>query len=252
MVRYCAAAETDDGRLHRAVAAADHDFHRTRHGDHEAIATPTIGGMISSTVYVLFLIPCLFAIGEDIRACAARNRRSPAPTRFPRAKPMRYGNHCLTMLGVFAALAVSSAQAAAAPAPAPAPANVEALFPPGPEKTFILDECQNCHTLNMVAKSGASEAGWNDRLVRMIRAGASIPRGRYRRSPPISPRRFPSARGRKLRPRVIADLSARRIRSDGLRAACPTINPILCFLVGLRLTGAIHGHLRQAIFAHLL
>jgi Cu(I)/Ag(I) efflux system membrane protein CusA/SilA len=32
------------------------------------IATPTFGGMISSTVYVLFLIPCLFAIGEDIRS----------------------------------------------------------------------------------------------------------------------------------------------------------------------------------------
>ena len=31
------------------------------------IATPTFGGMISSTIYVLFLIPCLFAIGEDIR-----------------------------------------------------------------------------------------------------------------------------------------------------------------------------------------
>jgi Cu(I)/Ag(I) efflux system membrane protein CusA/SilA len=31
------------------------------------IAAPTFGGMISSTVYVLFLIPCLFAIGEDIR-----------------------------------------------------------------------------------------------------------------------------------------------------------------------------------------
>jgi Cu/Ag efflux pump CusA len=31
------------------------------------IATPTFGGMLSSTVYVLFLIPCLFAIGEDIR-----------------------------------------------------------------------------------------------------------------------------------------------------------------------------------------
>jgi Cu(I)/Ag(I) efflux system membrane protein CusA/SilA len=31
------------------------------------IATPTFGGMISSTVYVLFLIPCLFAIGEDLR-----------------------------------------------------------------------------------------------------------------------------------------------------------------------------------------
>jgi Cu(I)/Ag(I) efflux system membrane protein CusA/SilA len=33
----------------------------------QPIAGPTFGGMISSTVYVLFLIPCLFAIGEDIR-----------------------------------------------------------------------------------------------------------------------------------------------------------------------------------------
>lgn len=42
------------------------------------IATPTFGGMISSTIYVLFLIPCLFAVGEDIR------RRWPARfrTRF--------------------------------------------------------------------------------------------------------------------------------------------------------------------------
>ena len=33
----------------------------------QPIATPTFGGMLSSTVYVLFLIPCLFVIGEDIR-----------------------------------------------------------------------------------------------------------------------------------------------------------------------------------------
>jgi len=33
----------------------------------QPIATPTFGGMISSTIYVLFLIPCLFAIGHDIR-----------------------------------------------------------------------------------------------------------------------------------------------------------------------------------------
>jgi len=31
------------------------------------IATPTFGGMITSTVYVLFLIPCMFAIGADVR-----------------------------------------------------------------------------------------------------------------------------------------------------------------------------------------
>ncbi|HWA21949.1 MAG TPA: CusA/CzcA family heavy metal efflux RND transporter [Caulobacterales bacterium] len=38
------------------------------------IAAPTVGGMISSTIYVLILIPCLFAIGEDIRQ-RAQNRR---------------------------------------------------------------------------------------------------------------------------------------------------------------------------------
>jgi len=31
------------------------------------IATPTIGGMASSTIYVLLLLPCLFAIGDDLR-----------------------------------------------------------------------------------------------------------------------------------------------------------------------------------------
>jgi Cu(I)/Ag(I) efflux system membrane protein CusA/SilA len=38
------------------------------------IATPTIGGMLTSTLYVLFLIPCLFAIGEDIRRARRRGR----------------------------------------------------------------------------------------------------------------------------------------------------------------------------------
>jgi Cu(I)/Ag(I) efflux system membrane protein CusA/SilA len=38
------------------------------------IATPTMGGMASSAIYVLFLIPCLYAIGEDIRR--SRQRRA--------------------------------------------------------------------------------------------------------------------------------------------------------------------------------
>lgn len=47
------------------------------------IATPTFGGMISSTIYVLFLIPCLFAVGEDIRTRwpgRFRARHMPAQT----------------------------------------------------------------------------------------------------------------------------------------------------------------------------
>jgi Cu/Ag efflux pump CusA len=38
------------------------------------IATPTIGGMLTSMIYVLFLIPCLFAIGDDVRRARRRER----------------------------------------------------------------------------------------------------------------------------------------------------------------------------------
>jgi len=41
----------------------------------QPIAAPTVGGMVTSTFYVLFLIPCLFAIGHDWR----RHRGSRAP-----------------------------------------------------------------------------------------------------------------------------------------------------------------------------
>ena len=57
----------------------------------------------------------------------------------------------------------------------------ESVFPPGPEREFILETCQGCHTLNLVARSGAHINGWTDRLVRMIRAGA-----------PISPNQIPA------------------------------------------------------------
>lgn len=40
----------------------------------QPIAAPSVGGMISSTIYVLFLIPCLFVIGKDLQ----RLRRRPA------------------------------------------------------------------------------------------------------------------------------------------------------------------------------
>ena len=43
------------------------------------IAMPTFGGIISSAIYVLFLIPCLFAIGEDIRLRWPARFPTPAP-----------------------------------------------------------------------------------------------------------------------------------------------------------------------------
>jgi len=38
------------------------------------IAAPSIGGMVTSTLHVLFMTPCLFVIGEDIRQWWARRR----------------------------------------------------------------------------------------------------------------------------------------------------------------------------------
>ena len=38
----------------------------------QPIAAPSVGGMVSSTIYVLFLIPCLFAIGHDLKQRRAR------------------------------------------------------------------------------------------------------------------------------------------------------------------------------------
>ena len=41
----------------------------------QPIAAPSVGGMLSSTIYVLFLIPCLYVIGGDIRAKWAQYQR---------------------------------------------------------------------------------------------------------------------------------------------------------------------------------
>ncbi len=39
------------------------------------IAAPSIGGMITSTLHVLFMTPCLFVIADDVRRWWARRRR---------------------------------------------------------------------------------------------------------------------------------------------------------------------------------
>src|SRR6266403_861184 len=66
----------------------------------------------------------------------------------------------------------------AAPASGPrttSGSDVSAL-PNAPEKALVLKHCMVCHDLAWVARSGGSEQGWTERLNRMIRAGATIPR----------------------------------------------------------------------------
>jgi hypothetical protein len=47
------------------------------------IAAPSIGGMISSSIHVLFMTPCLVVIGEDLRRSGFLSRlkrfRLPSP-----------------------------------------------------------------------------------------------------------------------------------------------------------------------------
>src|SRR5258705_12463611 len=51
-----------------------------------------------------------------------------------------------------------------------------AFLPNAPEKALVLEHCMTCHDLGWIARSGGSKEGWESRLVRMIRAGAPIPR----------------------------------------------------------------------------
>jgi len=43
------------------------------------IAAPSIGGMVSSSLHVLFMTPCLFVIGEDVRNWWRRRRGQRGP-----------------------------------------------------------------------------------------------------------------------------------------------------------------------------
>jgi len=76
-------------------------------------------------------------------------------------------------------LVASSAEAATVPAsqvPLVAPPVDPALFPEGPEKAFVIEACDACHSLNMVIRHGGGVDDWTSRLVRMIRAGAPLTR----------------------------------------------------------------------------
>ena len=44
------------------------------------VAAPSVGGMITSAIYVLFLIPCLFVIGHDVRSRISKNVTSGVST----------------------------------------------------------------------------------------------------------------------------------------------------------------------------
>lgn len=115
------------------------------------IATPTIGGMITSTIYVLFLIPCLFAIGEDLR----NQRKGGAKADW---KPLVGGSAALAIAVVLAS-----------------PEKSVALARPEPAQ-LIEAHCNACHDDSRFAKTGGDEAGWKSRLARMIRFGSSLPK----------------------------------------------------------------------------
>ncbi len=152
------------------------------------IATPSIGGMVSSTIYVLFLIPCLFAIGDDIRRFQQENRtairarswlhnfnasgRPAAMLRWADDKRMAG-----LLIITFALLLYSSATPLPPPPPTtPTSVAAEAVFSEGAEKALLLQHCEACHNLAAIAASGGTQAGWTDRINRMIRWGSTIPR----------------------------------------------------------------------------
>ena len=78
---------------------------------------------------------------------------------------------------VAAALVLQNASAAPSPNRAPAGTfGALAALPEAPEKAIVLNHCAVCHDIDWIVRSGATVEGWTDRIQRMIRAGATIPR----------------------------------------------------------------------------
>jgi copper/silver efflux system protein len=152
------------------------------------IATPTVGGMVSSTIYVLFLIPCLFAIGHDIWRFQERSpfaararfwfdglRSSSKPAEMLRWVESKRNVGLLVL--TFALLLSSSATPLThSPSIPPSSLATADVFPEGAEKALMAQYCEACHTLDAIAGAAGTEQGWTDRIHRMIRWGSTIPR----------------------------------------------------------------------------
>ena len=69
----------------------------------------------------------------------------------------------------------AAVSAAATGADEPVGPDWKTLLPDEPAKGLVLVQCDHCHGLEWVAKSGATLAGGTDRVRRMNRAGALIP-----------------------------------------------------------------------------
>lgn len=80
---------------------------------------------------------------------------------------------------ISAMLILGDAEANGEASPARGPvgsATALAALPAGPEKAIVLEHCAVCHDIDWIVRSGGTVQGWTDRIQRMIRAGATIPR----------------------------------------------------------------------------
>ncbi|HVS22208.1 MAG TPA: hypothetical protein VMU03_00675 [Gammaproteobacteria bacterium] len=78
----------------------------------------------------------------------------------------------IAWLGAATAASAQDLAAERAPEPQPEPAST---LPDEPAKGLVLVQCNICHGLGWIERSGADLEGWTDRIRRMIRAGAQIP-----------------------------------------------------------------------------
>jgi mono/diheme cytochrome c family protein len=78
----------------------------------------------------------------------------------------------IAWLGAATAGSAQDLAAERAPEPQPEPGST---LPDEPAKGLVLVQCNICHGLGWIERSGADLEGWTDRIRRMIRAGAQIP-----------------------------------------------------------------------------
>jgi cytochrome c5 len=88
-----------------------------------------------------------------------------------------HGAGLLVIASVVVGLLVQNAKAAPSTARPPVGTfGALAALPEAPEKAIVLNYCAVCHDIDWVVRSGGTVDGWTDRLQRMIRAGATLPK----------------------------------------------------------------------------
>lgn len=129
----------------------------------------------------------------------------------------------------------------------------EAL-PEAPEKAEVMQYCIDCHGVERIQHSGGTDAGWQDRIQRMVRWGARIPEDRIgavaaylAKALPLRPR--PAASLTYFANTAVREVAVQDIQRTLRLAAYPMADGLLRVSVNAGAASSLRAGQRARVFA---